>query len=38
MLKEGSLQKRMKKKEIVKKWEFDLILNTHNEDEHYYLI
>jgi hypothetical protein len=26
------------KKEIVEKWEFDLILNTHNEDEHYYLI
>jgi hypothetical protein len=24
--------------EIVEKWEFDLILNTHNEDEHYYLI
>jgi hypothetical protein len=27
-----------KKEEIVEKWEFDLILDTHNEDEHYYLI
>jgi hypothetical protein len=27
-----------KEKEIVEKWEFDLILNTYNEDEHYYLI
>jgi hypothetical protein len=26
------------KKEIVEKWEFDLILNTLNEDEHHYLI
>jgi hypothetical protein len=25
-------------KEIVEKWEFDLILNTHNEDGYYYLI
>jgi hypothetical protein len=24
--------------EIVEKWEFDLILDTHNEDEHHYLI
>jgi hypothetical protein len=23
---------------IVEKWEFDLILDTHNENEHYYLI
>jgi hypothetical protein len=23
---------------IVEKWEFDSILNTHNEDEYYYLI
>jgi hypothetical protein len=27
-----------KKEEIVEKWEFNLILNTHNEDEYYYLI
>jgi hypothetical protein len=27
-----------RKEEIVEKWEFDLILDTHNEDEHYYLI
>jgi hypothetical protein len=27
-----------KKEKIVKKWEFNLILNTYNEDEHYYLI
>jgi hypothetical protein len=26
------------KEKIVKKWEFDLILNTYNEDEHHYLI
>jgi hypothetical protein len=24
--------------EIVKKWKFDLILNTHNENEYHYLI
>jgi hypothetical protein len=27
-----------KKEKIVEKWKFDLILNTHNEDEHHYLI
>jgi hypothetical protein len=26
------------KEKIVKKWEFDLILNTHNKNEHHYLI
>jgi hypothetical protein len=32
------LIKENKKEEIVEKWEFDSILDTHNEDEHYYLI
>jgi hypothetical protein len=27
-----------KEKEIVEKWEFDSILDTHNEDKHHYLI
>jgi hypothetical protein len=32
------LTKKDKKEKIVEKWEFDSILNTHNKDEHYYLI
>jgi hypothetical protein len=32
------LIKKNKKEKIVEKWEFNSILNTHNEDEHYYLI
>jgi hypothetical protein len=36
MSKKGSSQRRIKK--IIRKWEFDLILNIHNEDEYYYLI
>jgi hypothetical protein len=32
------LIKENKKEEIVEKWEFDLILNTYNENEHHYLI
>jgi hypothetical protein len=30
--------KKNEKKEIVEKWKFNLILNTHNEDKYYYLI
>jgi hypothetical protein len=30
--------KKDEEKEIVEKWAFDLILNTHNEDGYYYLI
>jgi hypothetical protein len=37
-IKERILIKEDKKEKIVEKWEFDLILNTHNEDEHHYLI
>jgi hypothetical protein len=32
------LIKKDKEEEIVEKWEFDLILNTHNEDGYHYLI
>jgi hypothetical protein len=32
------LTKKDEKKEIVKKWKFDLILDTHNKNEHHYLI
>jgi hypothetical protein len=32
------LTKKDEEKEIVEKWEFDSILGTHNENEHYYLI
>jgi hypothetical protein len=32
------LIKKDEKEKIVEKWEFNLILNTHNEDEHHYLI
>jgi hypothetical protein len=38
MLKKRILTKEDKKEKIVEKWEFDLILNIHNKDEHYYLI
>jgi hypothetical protein len=37
-IKERILIKKDKKREIVKKWKFDLILNTHNKNKHYYLI
>jgi hypothetical protein len=32
------LTRKDEKKEIVEKWEFDSILNTHNEDGYHYLI
>jgi hypothetical protein len=37
-VKERIFTKEDKEEEIVEKWEFDLILNTHNEDEYHYLI
>jgi hypothetical protein len=37
-VKERILTKKDKKEKIVEKWEFDSILNMHNEDEHHYLI
>jgi hypothetical protein len=37
-IKEIIFIKKDKEEKIVKKWKFNLILNTHNEDEYYYLI
>jgi hypothetical protein len=37
-IKERILIREDKEQKIVEKWKFDLILNTHNEDEHHYLI
>jgi hypothetical protein len=37
-IKERILTRKDKEKKIVEKWEFDLILNTYNENEHHYLI
>jgi hypothetical protein len=37
-IKERILTRKDKEEEIVEKWEFDLILNTHNENKHHYLI
>jgi hypothetical protein len=37
-VKERILTREDKEEEIVEKWEFDSILDTHNEDEHHYLI
>jgi hypothetical protein len=37
-IKEKILIKEDKKEKIVEKWEFDSILNTHNEDGYHYLI
>jgi hypothetical protein len=36
-IKKRILTRKDEEKEIVEKWKFDLILNTHNEDKHYYL-
>jgi hypothetical protein len=37
-IKERIFIRKDEKEEIVEKWEFDLILDTHNENEHHYLI
>jgi hypothetical protein len=37
-VKERILIREDKEQEIVEKWKFDLILDTYNEDKHYYLI
>jgi hypothetical protein len=34
----GRILTKEDEKKIVKKWKFDSILNTHNEDGHHYLI